>query len=143
MSPQRLIQTAALGVTIAAFAAPGTAGAQDLRSPDARDGGPVAHAGQDLRSPDARSGFAPHAVTVGADLRTPDSRDAGEGRGTFNAPDVMVVKVREPAAAPVSASDGLDWGDAGIGAGVLVGVAALGLGGVLAAARRRGPATPV
>jgi hypothetical protein len=140
MSPQRLIQTAAVGVTIAVFA-PSTAGAQDLRSPDARDSGPVAHARQDLRSPDARSGLAPQAVTVGADLRTPDSRDAGEGRGTFNAPDVMVVKVREPA--PVSVSDGLDWGDAGIGAGVLVGVAALGLGGVLAAARRRGPATPV
>jgi hypothetical protein len=33
----------------------------------------------------------------------------------------MVVKLREPAPAPVSA-DGIDWSDAGIGAGVLLGL---------------------
>jgi hypothetical protein len=149
MSPQRFTKPAAVALTFAAFAAPATAGAQDLRSPDARDGARPAHPGQvvtpgnDLRSPDARSPFvAPQAVSIGADLRSPDSRDAGEGRGTFNAPDVMVVKVREPAAAPAPAADGLDWSDAGIGAGVLLGVTLLALGGVMAVVHHRGTATP-
>jgi hypothetical protein len=96
----------------------------------------------DLRSPDARSVPAPRSVSVRADLRSPDTRDAGEGRGTHNAPDVMVVKLREPAPAPVSA-DGIDWSDAGIGAGVLLGLAVLALGGAFAVARHRGTATPV
>jgi hypothetical protein len=54
----------------------------------------------------------------------------------------MVVKLREPARAPVSA-DGIDWSDAGIGAGVLLGLAVLALGGAFAVARHRGTATPV
>jgi hypothetical protein len=163
MSPQRFTKPAAVALTFAAFAAPATAGAQDLRSPDARDGAAVVKPGQDLRSPDARSVLVPKAdvfatdlrspdaradvaapqpVSVGADLRSPDSRDAGEGRGTFSAPDVMVVKVREPAAAPAPAADGLDWSDAGIGAGVLLGVTLLALGGVMAVVHHRGTATP-
>jgi hypothetical protein len=51
----------------------------------------------------------------------------------------MVVKLREPAPAPVSA-DGIDWS---IGAGVLLGLAVLALGGAFAVARHRGTATPV
>jgi hypothetical protein len=140
MSPKRI---AAVGITLAAFAAPATAGAQDLRSPDARAGSPPVRAGQDLRSPDARYVAPPHAGRVGVDLRSPDSRDAAEGRGTFSAPDVMVVKLREPASAPVSTADGIDWSDAGIGAGVLLGLAVIALGGAFAVAHRRGTATPV
>ena len=119
--------------------------AQDLRSPDARSvGAPQSFTvATDMRSPDARVAGAPEAVPVGTDLRSPDTRDAGEGRGTFNAPDVMVVKLDEPAPAPLSTSDGLDWGDAGIGAGILGALAALALGGTVAVARRRGAATPV
>ena len=165
MSPKRLTQTAVIGLTFAAIAAPATAAPIDLRSADARDGAPVVRAAHDLRSPDARTvgetpkavpvavdlrspdarivGQAPQTVPVGADMRTPDTRDAGEGRGTFSAPDVMVVKLSEPAPAPLSTSDGLDWGDAGIGAGVLGALAALALGGTLAVVRRRGTATPV
>jgi hypothetical protein len=143
MSPQRFSKQAAVALTFAAFAVPATAGAQDLRSPDARDGARVVTPGHDLRSPDARSAVIPPAVLAGADLRSPDSRDAGEGRGTFSAPDVMVVKVREPAAAPAPAADGMDWSDAGIGAGVLLGVALLALGGFMAVVHHRGTATPV
>jgi hypothetical protein len=162
MSPQRFTKPAAIAVTLAAIAAPATAGAQDLRSPDARDGARVVTPGHDLRSPDARSGTtAPQAVSFGADLRSPDarpavppavragtdlrspdSRDAGEGRGTFSAPDVMVVKVREPAPATAPAADGMDWSDAGIGAGVLLGIALLALGGFMAVTHHRGTATP-
>jgi hypothetical protein len=141
MSPQRLIQSAALGLALAAVAAPAAVGAQDLRSPDAREGAPVVRAGHDLRSPDARSTHAPRSVSIGADLRSPDSRDAAEGRGTSTAPDVMVVELREPAPAPARAADGMDWGDAGLGAAGLLGLVALALGGVFAAGRRRHSAT--
>jgi hypothetical protein len=143
MSPKRLTQTAVIGLTFAAIAAPAPAAVQDLRSADARDAAPVTRPSHDLRSPDARSiGGTPETGPVGVDMRTPDSRDAGEGRGTFSAPDVMVVKLSEPAPAPVSTSDGLDWGDAGIGAGVLGALTALALGGTLVVVRRRGTATP-
>ncbi|HKH15999.1 MAG TPA: hypothetical protein VKA57_00615 [Solirubrobacteraceae bacterium] len=181
MSPQRLTRSAALGLTLAAFAAPSTAGAQDLRSPDARATGPATPAGHDLRAPDARVSDAPRVnyvgtdlrapdarvseaprvnyigtdlrapdaripdaprpAFIGSDLRAPDTRDAADGRGTFNAPEVMVVKLREQAPAPVQATDGLDWGDAGIGAAGLLGLAALALGGAFAVVHRRSTAT--
>ena len=69
------------------------------------------------------------------DLRSPDARDASAGRGTFNAPDVAVVKLTEPAAG--RADGGFDWRDAGIGAGTLLGAVALGLGGGMTMHRRR------
>ena len=51
----------------------------------------------------------------------------------------MVVKVPEP----VPAAGGIDWADAGIGAGALLGLMLLGLGGSLAVVhRRQAPATP-
>jgi hypothetical protein len=67
------------------------------------------------------------------DRRSPDARDAAEGRGTFNAPEVTVVKLTQPA----PASSGLDWGDAGIGAGAVVGLMLIALGGSLAIVHRR------
>ena len=104
----------------------------DLRSPDARDAAsaPVSGGARDLRSPDARDAAA---VQTTKDLRSPDSRDAAEGRGTFNAPAVMVVKLPQPP----PAARGFDWGDAGIGAGALLGLMALGLGGSFAVAHRK------
>ena len=102
MSPQRISRRVAFGLAIAAFTVPPPAAAQDLRSPDARDDAPVSRAAHDLRSPDARSIDSPAVVGTGGDLRSPDSRDAGEGRGSFSAPDVMVVRMSEPAASPVT-----------------------------------------
>jgi hypothetical protein len=150
MSLQRLTKSAALGLTVAAFTAPAasamtdlrspdtgegdtvTAASQDLRSPDARTGGYVAATSQDLRSPDARVvGNGPGSVVPVVDMRTPDSRDAGEGRGTFNAPEVVFVEGSPPQAG------GLDWGDAGIGAGALIGMIALGVGGAAAVGHRK------
>ncbi len=74
------------------------------------------------------------------DLRSPDTRDAAIGRGTWSVPDVTVVKLPQPV--PV-AERGIDWGDAGIGAGTLFGVIVVGLGGAMAVMhrRRRGPRT--
>ena len=89
----------------------------------------------------------PHAADVHAraeaaqkqDLRSPDTRDAGEGRGTYTAPNIMVVKVPDPG----PTDGGIDWADAGIGAGGLLGLMLLGLGGSLAVVhRRRAHATP-
>jgi hypothetical protein len=62
------------------------------------------------------------------DLRSPDSRDAADGRGTFNAPEVTVLRVTESTPQP---SDSLDWGDVATGAGALLGLILLGLGGAL------------
>jgi hypothetical protein len=138
MNPQGLTRPAALGFTLVALAVPSTAAGQDLRSPDAREGAPIARAAHDLRSPDARSIVTTGVAYTGGDLRSPDSRDAGEGRGTFNAPDVMVVKVDKPVPAP--AADGIDWADAGIGAVGLLALAGLALGAAFAVVHRRGGA---
>jgi len=112
MNRHCLTRSAALGLTLAALAAP-AAGAQDLRSPDARDAARSAQARQDYRSPDAR--------------------DAAEGRGTFNSPQVIVVKAQPQPATP----DGIDWLDAGIGAGSLLGLSLIGLGSALFVTHRR------
>lgn len=121
MSRHRVGRSVALGLTFAALAA-STAAARpaDLRSPDTRDAAPTAQVRQDLRSPDVR--------------------DAAAGRGTFNAPEVTVVKLPRPA--PV-ADDAIDWGAAGIGAGSLLGLIVLGAGGAAAVVHRRhhGPAS--
>ena len=119
MHPRRITRSAALGLTLAAFAAP-VAGAApaDLRSPDARDA---------ARTAEAATG-GPRQ-----DLRSPDARDLAAGRGTFSAPEVMVVKVSEPSSPP---SGGLDWADAGIGAGGMLGLVLVGAGGALLIARR-------
>ena len=63
-------------------------------------------------------------------------RDTAEGRGTYNSPRVVIVKVPPSAAAPASAG-GIDWADAGIGAGGLLGLSLIGAGGALAIVHRR------
>jgi len=50
----------------------------------------------------------------------------------FSAPDVTVVKIADP---PPTA--GFDWSDAGIGAGGLLGLILVGLGGTLVVTHRR------
>jgi hypothetical protein len=119
MNRARLTRSTAVGLALAALAASPVAAQQDLRSADARDAAQAAEARQDQPA---------------QDLRSADARDAAEGRGTFNAPEVTVVKVTE---ASQPASGGLDWGDAGIGAGGLLGLMLLGFGGALAVAHRR------
>jgi hypothetical protein len=100
------------------------------------------------------------------DLRSPGVRDSAAVRATFDAPEATSPQVftdrqraiverfkrsplyqealREvatvanlPQAAPVGSDDGIDWGDAGIGAGGLLGVIALGVGGAITILRRR------
>jgi hypothetical protein len=71
------------------------------------------------------------------DLRSPDAIDAEAGRGTFNAPDVTVIKVPQPARSP---HGGVDWADAAIGAGGATGLLAISLAGAMALRRRQGGA---
>jgi hypothetical protein len=118
MNHHRLIRSAALGLTIAAVAAPTAVAQQDLRSPDARDA---------ARSADTRQSQPRQ------DLRSPDTRDHAVGRGTFNAPEVTVVRVTAPS--PPSA--GLDWGDAGLGAGGMLALILLGVGSTVVVLHRR------
>ena len=113
MFQPRSSRAAALGLVLAALA-PATA-----------------MAGQDLRSPDARDAATSAAPSV--DLRSPDARDAAEGRSAADAPSVMVVRIPQPS----HAGGGMDWGDAGIGAGAVVGLMLLALGSGLAIVHRR------
>jgi hypothetical protein len=110
MSLHRITVLAALSLVFAAVVAPAGFAQQDLRNPDTRD---VADA-------------------MKTDLRNPDTRAMAD-EGT--SPEVTVVKV--PVASP-SAEGGLDWGDAGIGAGAMLGLVLLAAAGILAATHRRG-----
>ena len=89
---------------------------------------------QDSVSFDAATRTAIFADAAGAiDRRSPDARDVADGRGAWNSPPVTIVKVPQPA----PSSGGLDWGDAGIGAGAVVGLMLLALGSALASVHRR------
>jgi hypothetical protein len=69
------------------------------------------------------------------DLRSRDTRDFADGRGTYSAPEVVVVKA--PAVARPTAT-GIDWEDVGIGAGGLLGASLIALGGALLVVQRGG-----
>ena len=134
MFRSRFTRSASIALAVTALGA-STAGAQpiDLRTPDASAAGtPVAQTMKDLRTPDAADAGTPATTTAGTDLRTPDAVDHGLGRGTFSTPDVTVVKVVDP-----PPTTGFDWGDAGIGAGGLLGLILVALGGTLVVSHRR------
>jgi hypothetical protein len=95
-----------------AFAVPVASAQQDLRSPDARDVRPVSH---------------PPIVAV--DVRSPDARDAVANPGLRSYRTPIVVETRS--------SSGFDWGDAGIGAGGMLGLVAVAAGGTFVFTRRR------
>ena len=140
MNRHRLARSAALGLALAALAAStASASTVDLRSPmgtSSLAGTTSSAPRQDLRSADARDAARSADARQGQsqqDLRSPDTRDLAEGRGTFSAPDVTVVKVADPA----PPSGGIDWGDAGIGAGGMLGLILLALGIILAVVHRR------
>jgi len=107
MNHRRITRSAALSLAIVALAAP-AAGARPAQD--------VTQAAQPRQ-----------------DLRLPDSRDAAAGRGSYNSPEILVVEAQPQPASP----DGMDWADAGIGAGSLLGVSLIGLGGALAIVHRR------
>jgi hypothetical protein len=73
------------------------------------------------------------AYALPRDFVTADVRDADEGRGTYNAPPVIVVKVPQPAPAR---HDGVDWAHTAIGAGGATGLLAISLAGAITLRRR-------
>jgi hypothetical protein len=127
MHHRRLSRIAALSLAAVAVAAPTAvaqaddqpSATQSFVTPDARDAGQAAS-----QAP------APDQI----DRRTPDAKDAADGRGTFSAPEVTVVKLAQPAP---THSGGLDWGDAGIGAGAAAALLLIALGGTLAVVHHR------
>jgi hypothetical protein len=138
MRQHRITRSAVLALALAAFTAPAAAAPLDLRDPGSSVAfpAPPASASQDLRNPDSR---VPALVEASAsqDLRAPDTIDAASGRGTFNAPEVTVVKVPGPPAPASSSRGGLDWADAGIGAGGILAVVLVALGATIAVLHRK------
>ena len=129
MRHRRIRSIAIALAATAAIASPATASAQDLRSPDAADpSGQPAVANIDPRSPDA----ADPSRGAPVDLRSPDAADPYSGVPVQVVEPAPVVTVRE-------VDTGFDWGDAGLGAGALLTLALLAMGGSLFV-KRHGPA---
>lgn len=134
MRKHRFTHIAVVALAFGALSAPVANATTDFRSPDTRDAAAHAQSGspQDLRSADARDSkpVVSKQSQVAQDYRSADTRDVAAGRGI---PEVTVVKVAQPA----PSSGGLDWGDAGIGAGFLLGLILLGLGTTQVVMHRR------
>jgi hypothetical protein len=143
MFKHRLSRTIAVAVTLGAIAAP-TAAAMPADGPVVASKYTLPH---DFKTAETRAAVVAHGLyepipplqqpQPPQDLRSPDTVDFADGRGTYNSPEVVVVDVPKPESAPVSAG-GIDWADAGLGAGSLLGITLIGLGGALFIVHRRG-----
>jgi hypothetical protein len=118
MSPRRPL---ALGLALAALAAPAASAQQDLRGADARQQ-PVTRS-QELRNPDQRVAPPAAAKRTHRDLVSADARDSRRV--------VIIPYTKTPTAEP-----GFDWADAVIGAGVVALLVAI-PGAAVATSRRR------
>jgi hypothetical protein len=88
---------------------------------------------QDLRSPDARDGGQAPKPSATQDLRSPDARDADRGAAIAAAQSARVA----PGRSGPSVSDGFEWDDAAIGAAVTFALVSVAGGTLLLVARRR------
>ena len=148
MSTTRPILRPAIACVLLALAMTSTAAAQqDLRSPDARDA--AAAARQDLRSPDARDAAAGRGSVVSSGVSSPqvftdEQRAMVKEFKSSPSYQATLRSAEPPQPAPVSSDGGIDWGDAAIVAGGLLGLIALGFAGAMAIVHRRhrGPRTP-
>jgi hypothetical protein len=138
MRPAR-ITTAPLAALLAAstLAAPASALPIDSPADPARADSAYAlprdfHTANVPGNDEGRGPNATYALPRG--FRPADVTDAIEGRGTFTAPDVTVINVPQLAR---PAHGGLDWADAGIGAGGATGLLAITLAGALIVRRRQ------
>jgi hypothetical protein len=129
MCSPRSTHAIALGLVLAALAPATALASSDLRSPDARDAATASTA----QSRYLWGALEPSTAAAPVDLRTPDASDAAAGRSAAGSPSVIVVRMPQHQ----SAGGGMDWGDAGIGAGGAIAVLALTAGGTLALQRRR------
>ena len=138
MSNHRITHIAAVALAIAAAAAPAAAAMpadgpvdwklpQDFQTADSRDAVTSRGSYEPMRPEDQPQ--------PPQDLRNPDTVDYANGRGTYNAPEVVVVDAPAPALQPTA--DGMDWADVGLGAGGLLGLALIAAGGSLVVVHRR------
>ena len=83
-------------------------------------------------------GYGPVSAATRAPATTAPCGDvcSGHGYGPVSAATRAIPSVRPPSSA--APSSGFDWGDAGIGAGSILALTLIGVGGVLAAINRRG-----
>jgi hypothetical protein len=140
MFKHRLSRTVAVVLALGAVAAP----AATARPIDAQPGATLPH---DFRTADTRDAVVSRGLyepmrpeaqpQPRQDLRNPDTVDYANGRGTYNSPEVVVVDVPK-SVSPAVSDGGFDWADAGLGAGSLLGITLIGLGGALFIVHRRG-----
>jgi hypothetical protein len=125
MLPHRMTRTGAIALAIAAAAAP-AAVAKPMDAP------------ADYKLPQGFQTADPSDASPAPsqDFRHPDTIDHADGRGTYNAPEVVIVKQPAPVVQP--AADGMDWADIGLGAGGVMALSLVALGGGLLLVRRRG-----
>jgi hypothetical protein len=133
MSSHRITRIAMAALAVGAVAAP-TAGARadgPITNPHSAPAAAVP-VYQDLRTPDAKDGYV-FSRSPSVDLRSPDAIDAATTpkHTTGLVPPVQVVHLSD------KAKSDFDWGDAGIGAGTVAGLALLALGGTAMVTRRR------
>jgi hypothetical protein len=138
MFVNRLTRAGAVALAIAAAAAPAAAAKPVDASADYK----LPHGFQTADTQDAviqRGLYEPmrpeDQPKPPQDLRMPDTIDYANGRGTYNAPEVVVVDAAKPA--PQPAADGMDWADIGLGAGGVMALSLVALGGGLLIVRRR------
>ena len=140
MFAHHLIRTGAVALAIAAVAAP-AAVARPVEAPA------VWKLPNDFRAADTvrdavvtRGQYEPtrpeDQPQPAQDLRSPDTVDAANGRGLEQAPQVIVVEAPAPTSTP--AADGIDWADIGLGAGGVMALSLIALGGGLIVVHRRG-----
>ena len=132
-----IIRALAVALALAALAVP-TAQAKivDVHQPLIEKPRP---AGLDYSRNSVTGEHQPPSDTGGSqDFRHPDTIDAANGRGLEHAPEIAVVKVPTPSApAAGSSNGGVDWTDAGIGAGGMLAMIVLAGGAAFAVVHRR------
>jgi hypothetical protein len=108
-------------LAVVAFAVPATSAAQDYRNPDSKAAAIEAQRDGQTKT-DLPSRRDQQAYV---DLRSPDARDAGR------------VAPSTPPPPEIATSPGFDWGDAGIGAGSVLGLLLITLSIMFAVVHRR------
>jgi uncharacterized iron-regulated membrane protein len=124
----RLGSRVGLVLTAAAIAAPVAQADVVVQSPDSVERNAMVKAAPAIvQSPDSVDRNRAARFSVVVDKRSPDAIDAADPR-----PVTVQPVIRQ-----VSASGGMDWGDAAIGAGATLGIVLLATGGALTVSRRR------
>jgi hypothetical protein len=80
---------------------------------------------------------SPDAIDNNRETLPPDMRGADARGVPTDAPDVLVVRMTTPAPAPAATDSAVDWPDAMLGAGGVLGLTLITFGGTLVLVHRR------